>query len=203
MDLTELLRTQRLLAIVRGSDTAAALDTVRTLAEHGVHAIEVSLTTPGATEVISRARAVIGPETVLGAGTVLTVEDAERAVAAGADFLVTPGTGADLRSAGVPLLLGALTPTEVTASLARGASAIKLFPASLGGPAYLRALRDPLPAVPFVPVGGIDAELAREYLAAGALAVGIGSPLIGDAASGGDLGALPARIAAFREAVGR
>ncbi|EFL27582.1 LOW QUALITY PROTEIN: putative 2-dehydro-3-deoxyphosphogluconate aldolase/4-hydroxy-2-oxoglutarate aldolase, partial [Streptomyces himastatinicus ATCC 53653] len=84
-----------------------------------------------------------------------------------------------------------------------GQAAVKLFPASLGGPGYLRALRDPFPEVPFVPVGGVDAAAARDYLDHGAIAVGVGSPLIGDAAAGGDLGALRTRAAAFRAAITR
>jgi 2-dehydro-3-deoxyphosphogluconate aldolase/(4S)-4-hydroxy-2-oxoglutarate aldolase len=98
---------------------------------------------------------------------------------------------------GIPVLAGALTPTEVVTAMRLGATAVKLFPASFGGPAYLRALRDPLPGVPVVPVGGVDASLAAEYLAAGAVAVGVGSPLVGDAARGGDLDALRARAVEF------
>lgn len=203
MRLTELLREQRLLAIVRGTDPDAALRTVLTLAEDGVPAIEVSLTTPDAAGVIRRARAALGDDAALGAGTVLTERDAIRAVEAGASYLVTPGLGIDLRGVvgQLPVLLGALTPTEVTTAVERGAAAVKLFPASLGGPAYLKALRDPFPAVPFVPVGGVDAAAAREYLALGAVAVGVGSPLVGDAASGGDIGELRSRIRTFRNAI--
>ncbi|GAA2332837.1 hypothetical protein SVIO_108100 [Streptomyces violaceusniger] len=140
---------------------------------------------------IARARAELGPEALVGAGTVRTAADAARAVEAGASYLVTPALVDILRTADVPddtpVLMGALTPSEIELALARGACAIKLFPASLGGPAYLRALRDPFPDVPIVPVGGVDAAAARDYLGHGALAVGVGSPLIGDAANGGDL----------------
>lgn len=206
MNLTDLLRAHRLLAIVRGTDPAAALRTVLTLAEEGVAVVEVSLTTTDATGVIAKARKALGPDAALGAGTVLTADDARRAVDAGASYLVTPALGQDLRTTPVghiPVLLGAFTPSEVAVAAQRGATAVKLFPASLGGPGYLRALRDPFPAVPFLPVGGVGLDAARAYLAAGALAVGIGSPLIGDAAGGGDLGELRARIAAFRTAIDR
>jgi len=98
---------------------------------------------------------------------------------------------------GIPVLAGAFTPTEVVTAMGLGATAVKLFPSATGGPAHLRALRDPLPGVPFVPVGGVSAALASEYFAAGAVAVGIGSPLVGDAATGGDLNALRARAASF------
>lgn len=201
MNLVESLRAHRLLAIVRGKDPAAALRTVATLAEEGIAAVEVSLTTTDALTVIRQARAELGPDALVGAGTVRSPEDAARAVDAGASYLVTPALVDGLESCGVPVLMGALTPSEIELALARGACAIKLFPASLGGPDYLAALRGPFPEVPFVPVGGVDAAAARDYLARGATAVGVGSPLIGDAADGGDLGQLRSRAAAFRAAV--
>lgn len=204
MDLLTTLRSRRLMAIVRGSDPAAASQAVLTLAEEGVTLLEVSLTTPDAFSVIARARAELGGEATVGAGTVITAEDAHRAADAGADFLVTPAIVPGLRVAaerGLPLLAGALTPTEVVAATQQGASAVKIFPASLGGTRYLRALLDPFPAVPFVPVGGVDAAAAREFLAAGATAVGVGSPLLGDAASGGPLSDLRVRARRFLAAL--
>ncbi|MEU0407689.1 bifunctional 4-hydroxy-2-oxoglutarate aldolase/2-dehydro-3-deoxy-phosphogluconate aldolase [Streptomyces griseorubiginosus] len=199
MNLVETLRRHRLLAIVRGKDPAAALRTVRTLVDEGITAVEISLTTADALTVIGQARAALGPDALLGAGTVRSAADAARAVDAGASYLVTPALVDDLAQYGVPVLMGALTPSEIEAALARGAAAIKLFPGSLGGPAYLRALRDPFPEVSFVPVGGVDARAARDYLDRGALAVGVGSPLVGDAADGGDLGQLRLRAAEFRK----
>ncbi|WP_432589228.1 bifunctional 4-hydroxy-2-oxoglutarate aldolase/2-dehydro-3-deoxy-phosphogluconate aldolase [Streptomyces sp. HD1123-B1] len=199
------LRAQRLLAIVRGGDPGAALDTVLTLFRHGVGAVEVSLSGADALGVIARARTELGPRSLLGAGTVLTENDADQALDAGAAFAVTPGVTsavAACRERGLPVLAGALTPTEVAAAVREGAAAVKLFPASLGGADYLRALRAPFPDVPFVPVGGVDAAAARSYLAAGAAAVGVGSPLIGVAADGpGDLGALAGRVDRFRNEI--
>ncbi|MGW2642866.1 bifunctional 4-hydroxy-2-oxoglutarate aldolase/2-dehydro-3-deoxy-phosphogluconate aldolase [Streptomyces sp. NPDC001348] len=199
MNLVESLGAHRLLAIVRGKDPAAALRTVRTLTEEGIAAIEVSLTTADALTVIRRARAELGPDATLGAGTVRSAADAAHAVEAGASYLVTPALVDGLQPCGVPVLMGALTPTEIELALVRGAAAIKLFPGALGGPGYLRALRDPFPEVPFVPVGGVDAQAARDYLDRGAIAVGVGSPLVGDAADGGDLDRLRARAAEFRK----
>lgn len=201
MNLVESLRTHRLLAIVRGKDPAAALNTVRTLTEEGIAAVEISLTSADALTLIRQARAELGPDALLGAGTVRSAEHAARAVDAGASYLVTPALVDGLEPYGVPVLMGALTPGEVEAALARGADGIKLFPGSLGGPGYLKALRDPFPEVPFVPVGGVDAQAARDYLDRGALAVGVGSPLVGDAADGGDLDQLRARAAEFRKVV--
>ncbi|MGW1673091.1 bifunctional 4-hydroxy-2-oxoglutarate aldolase/2-dehydro-3-deoxy-phosphogluconate aldolase [Streptomyces sp. NPDC002324] len=198
MHLVESLRRQRLLAIVRGKDPVAALRTVQALVDEGITAVEISLTTADALTVIRQARAALGPDALLGAGTVRSAADAARAVDAGASYLVTPALVDGLAPYGVPVLMGALTPSEIEAALARGADAVKLFPGSLGGPGYLRALRDPFPEVPFVPVGGVDAQAARDYLARGALAVGVGSPLVGDAADGGDLEQLRSRAAEFR-----
>lgn len=202
MDLLALLRERRLLAIVRGRRSASVLDTVLILAREGVGLIEVSLTSDKALEVILRARAELGPAAVIGAGTVVTAQDARDAHAAGAEFIVTPGLGPGVthaRGQGLPTIVGALTPSEVIAAQAAGADAVKLFPASaIGGPEYLRALRAPFPDVPFVPVGGVDAQSARRYLEFGAVAVGVGSPLIGDAAHGGDTDALRDRVHAFR-----
>ncbi|SEG82258.1 2-keto-3-deoxy-phosphogluconate aldolase [Actinacidiphila yanglinensis] len=205
MDLLAALHTHRLVAIVRGDDPGAALRSVLALAEEGVPLIEVSLSGKGALEVIADARAALGPDAPLGAGTVLTADDARAAHRAGADFAVTPGLGAGASTArelGLPVLAGVMTPTDIIAAQAMGAEAFKIFPAAqAGGPEYVRALRGPFPAAPFVPVGGVDAEAARAYLAAGAIAVGVGSPLLGDAPSGGSIADLRARAAVFRAAV--
>jgi 2-dehydro-3-deoxyphosphogluconate aldolase / (4S)-4-hydroxy-2-oxoglutarate aldolase len=204
MNLLDALRSRRLMAIVRGTDPGAAASTVLTLAQAGVSLIEVSLTTPDALGVISRVRAELGPEASVGAGTVITAEDAGRAADAGADFVVTPAIVPGLAAAagrGLPVLAGALTPTEVAAATRHGAAAVKLFPASLGGVSYLRALLGPFPEVALVPVGGVDEQAARAYLAAGAVAVGVGSPLVGDAASGGPLDDLRVRARRFLAAV--
>ncbi|HTJ72941.1 MAG TPA: bifunctional 4-hydroxy-2-oxoglutarate aldolase/2-dehydro-3-deoxy-phosphogluconate aldolase [Actinospica sp.] len=201
MDLLSLLRERRLLAIVRGGHAESVLETVLTLADAGVSLIEVSLTSERALDAISRARTTLGPETVIGAGTVVTAQDARDARAAGAEFIVTPGLGAgalEAQHVSLPTVVGALTPSEVIAAQAVGAEAVKLFPASaMGGPAYLRDLRAPFPTTPFVPVGGVDVESGRRYLELGAAAIGVGSPLIKDAADGGDLTALRERARTF------
>ncbi|MFE4963645.1 bifunctional 4-hydroxy-2-oxoglutarate aldolase/2-dehydro-3-deoxy-phosphogluconate aldolase [Streptomyces sp. NPDC056660] len=201
MDLRAALTSRRLLAIVRGSDPDATLRTVLTLAEEGVELIEVSLSGTDALTVLARARKELGPDRPLGAGTVLTADDARAAHHAGATFAVTPGLGAGVDTAlqlGSPVLAGVLTPTDVIAAQARGVAALKLFPAAeAGGAAYLKALRGPFPDAVLVPVGGVDVPAARAYLAAGATAVGVGSPLVGDAADGGDIAELRDRARAF------
>lgn len=194
------LAQERLLAIIRCTDPDAAIRAALVLFESGIRFLEVSLVTTDALRVIAAVARRAPDSCVLGAGTVLTREDVARAQEAGARFMVTPAVAESVAAAvarEIPVLAGAFTPTEVVTAMSMGATAVKLFPSSIGGPSYLRALRDPLPGVPFVPVGGVNAALAAEYLAAGAVAVGIGSPLVGDAARGGDLDALRVRAAEF------
>ncbi|MEV0781022.1 bifunctional 4-hydroxy-2-oxoglutarate aldolase/2-dehydro-3-deoxy-phosphogluconate aldolase [Streptomyces sp. NPDC050433] len=203
MRFTDRLRRERVIAIVRGTDPQAAERTVHTLREEGVALIEVSLTTPDAAGIIARCARESG-DSLIGAGTVLTGDDARAVQQAGAAFVVTPALAEGSVTAhalGLPVVAGALTPTEIVRAVSEGAAAVKLFPASVGGPSYLRALRDPLPGVPFVPTGGVDTEAARAYLEAGALAVGVGSPIVGDAPRGGDVDELRARCRAFLAAL--
>ncbi|MET8981844.1 bifunctional 4-hydroxy-2-oxoglutarate aldolase/2-dehydro-3-deoxy-phosphogluconate aldolase [Streptomyces sp. NPDC004539] len=198
------LAGDRLAAIVRGRSADAALRTVLTLVEEGVGLVEVSLNTADAYDVIARAVRSAGGGALIGAGTVVTREQLLRARDAGASWIVTPVVGDGVHAAveqELPVLAGALTPTEAHTAMAAGASAVKLFPASLGGPAYLRAIKDPFPELPVVPVGGVDADSVPAWFAAGALAVGVGSPLVGDAAHGGDLGELRLRVRRFRSVV--
>lgn len=202
----ERLRTDVVIAIVRAETAAAAERAALALAEAGVRLVELPLTTPGALEAIARVRAAAPPGTLVGAGTVLTRADVRRVVRAGADFIVTPAVTkalAEARLLRIPALAGAYTPTEVVKARAAGAAAVKLFPAGEGGLAHLKALRDPFPDVPFVPVGGVTAERAAQYLEAGALAVGVGGPLVGDAVRGGSLAALAERAAAFLAVIRR
>jgi 2-dehydro-3-deoxyphosphogluconate aldolase/(4S)-4-hydroxy-2-oxoglutarate aldolase len=174
------------------------------LVEAGVRLLELSLTSTDALSVLRRICAELGDTALVGAGTVLSDEDARRGAAAGAVFVVTPalcdGATEALRL-GMPVLAGAMTPTEVLAARRAGACAVKLFPARQLGPDYVTALRGPYPDLDLVPVGGVGLPEVPQYLAAGALAVGVGSPLAGDAPDGGDLRALRARAEAFLSSV--
>lgn len=191
------IRSAKLVAIVRGTGGAAAAAAALALMEEGFRYVEVALTTPDAHGVIAAVRAAAPPGALVGAGTVLSAADVREVEAAGAQFIVTPALAESIRAAarrGLPVLAGALTPTEVLEGMNRGATLVKLFPAFIGGPRYLKALLDPFPAVPLVAVGGVGAADAAAYWDAGAAAVGPGSPLVGDAASpGGDLAAMRAR----------
>lgn len=199
-DFIGVLAGARLLAIIRGSGPGPAVAAGTALLGEGVRVIEVSLTTPGALDAIAELRAAAPAGALVGAGTVLTESDVADVAAAGAQFAVTPAVvesvGAAVRR-GLPVAAGALTPTEAHTAVRLGADAVKVFPASLAGPAYIKALRQPFPRLPFVAVGGVGLAELPEYLAAGAIAAGVGGPLVGDAASGGDLDALRERARAF------
>ena len=197
MDLS-FLRGTRVVAILRASATEHVVAAARTLHSSGVPVLEVTLTTPGALDALAAVRRALPADAVVGAGTVRTVEDVRACARAGAAFLVTPGCPVDVvRCAvdeGLPILAGALTPTEIDAVATAGASAVKVFPAAaLGGPSYVRHLRGPFPDVPLVPTGGVGLDAVRTYLDAGAAAVALGGPLRGDALEGGALGALRER----------
>lgn len=203
-ELVEGLKRTRLLAIVRGTDESASIRAAVALLDEGFRYLEVSLNTPGALRVIGSLLADSPRGAQIGAGTVLTRDDVLRVRDAGAGYAVTPALAASVGECartGLPVLAGALTPSECIAAIEQGAAAVKLFPASLGGPGYIRAVREPLPRVPLVAVGGIDVAAIADYLAAGAVAVGLGGSLLGDAAeAGGNVGALRDRARRFLEA---
>ena len=198
------LAAARMLAVIRGTDTAGAIAAGTALLKEGVRIVEVALTTPDAARAVEALRAVAPAGSLVGAGTVLTAADVAEVAAAGAQFVVTPAVVESIAEAarlGLPVAAGAFTPTEAYTAMRLGASAIKLFPASVGGPAYLKAVRDPFPDIPFVAVGGVGLADLPGYFAAGAIAVGVGGPLVGDAASGGDVDALRRRARAYLAAV--
>jgi len=197
----ERLQAERLVAIVRAPEADDAVRVGRTLLDAGIRLIEVTLTTRDAFTAIDTLRDFAPDDALVGAGTVLTTIQSRNAVAAGAQFLVTPGLTEAVIGAEVPVLAGAYTATEAYIAMAAGATAVKLFPASAGGPAYLKALRDPFPTMPLVPVGGVTIDLVPAYLIAGAVAVGVGGPLTGDAVRGGSLEALADRARAFLDAI--
>ena len=178
------LLARRLIAIVRVPEAAQLLPVAEALHAGGVEVIEFTLTTPGALEQLRAARAHFGGAVVLGAGTVLDAGLAQQAIEAGAQFIVAPNFDPAVvrlchrHRYNVPVIPGALTPTEIAAAWTAGADFVKVFPASLGGPSYIREVRAPLPHVPLVPTGGVTAENFVEYLKAGAVAVGVGSSLV-------------------------
>ncbi len=182
-EVLERIVSERLIPVVRVATAHEALSVAKALLQGGSHLIEITLTVHGAIDVIRRLREGVAEEACVGAGTVLDARMAEEALGAGAQFMVSPALGVEVirlaRDAGVLMIPGAMTPTEVLTAWEAGADLVKVFPAgALGGPAYIRALKGPLPQVPLVPTGGVSPENAPEFIRAGAAAVGIGSELV-------------------------
>lgn len=204
--LRERLHRTRLVAILRGTEVDATVAAARTLLEAGVRTLEIALTLHDAEEAIAQVVHDAPDEALIGAGTVLDEGDVERAVSAGAQFMVTPTLSASVPYAigqGIGVLPGVYTPTEIQRGHDLGSAAVKLFPASALGPGFIRAVRDPFPHARIIPVGGVSVETVGAFLAAGAFGIGVGGPLLGDAATpGGDLEALAVRARAFVHAVG-
>ena len=176
------VRELGLVAVVRGPSSESALEVVEALIDGGVLGIEVTFTIPDAESMIAELGRRHGDRIVLGAGTITSPEQAESAAGSGATYLVSPGTDREvvgvMRETGLPVMTGALTPTEVMLADGLGVDAVKLFPGSLGGPDYLKALRGPFPDVPILPTGGVSRDNVRDWFAAGAFAVGVGGALV-------------------------
>ena len=201
----ERVRELGLLAVVRGESREAALEVSEALVEGGVLGIEITFTTPEADLAIQDLKDSHGDRIFLGAGTVTTEEQMERAAASGAIFLVSPGCDPELLPAmlgtGLLVLPGALTPSEVMVARRLGAGAVKLFPGSSGGPSYLKAVACPFPDVPFVPTGGVSLANIADWFAAGAFAVGAGGALAPSSLAGRDRGEVVENARRFAEAV--
>ena len=183
----QLVRESRIISIGRNVPAADVPRVAEALVAGGVHVIELTLNEPEAAALASieaLARVADDLDALVGAGTVLSVEAARRAVDAGARFIVSPHTDPALVAwcarRGVPCFPGALSPTEIHSAWSAGASAVKLFPAATVGTGYLTQIAGPFPDIPFVPTGGVSAETAADWIAAGAVAVGMGGWLIGD-----------------------
>ncbi|MEU9132902.1 bifunctional 4-hydroxy-2-oxoglutarate aldolase/2-dehydro-3-deoxy-phosphogluconate aldolase [Kitasatospora sp. NPDC048540] len=172
------LAADRVIAVVRAPAIPDAAALCAALAEGGIRWVEFTFTTPGVTAHLRRATAA-GTGCRIGVGTVLTAAAAGQAVDAGAEYLVTPGLRPEVAAVStVPVIMGALTPTEVAAAVDLGAAAVKIFPARAFGPGYLRDLHGPFPGTPLIASGGVSAANAAEFLAAGALAVCAGSEVV-------------------------
>ncbi|MEX0957667.1 MAG: bifunctional 4-hydroxy-2-oxoglutarate aldolase/2-dehydro-3-deoxy-phosphogluconate aldolase [Burkholderiales bacterium] len=172
----------RVIPVLRLPDRDEAARAIDCLIEAGYGTVEVTLTTPGAIELIGRLRARLDASFLVGAGTVLDLEAAQRCLDAGADYLVSPclvpGMAATAGIAGKVALAGGFTPGEVLAAWREGSAIVKVFPAASGGPSHLAALHAVFPEIPLCPTGGVSADNLRDYLAAGACVVGIGNNVI-------------------------
>lgn len=169
-------------AVVRLTDASKGVRVAQALAEGGIAAIEITMTVPNALVLIAELARTLPAGIVLGVGSVLDLETARRAVDAGARFVVSPVSNPEILEAAstldVPVMPGAFTPTEVQRALAAGAEVVKLFPADILGPSFLRSILAPMPRLRILPTGGIDASNAAAWIKAGACAVGVGGALV-------------------------
>jgi 2-dehydro-3-deoxyphosphogluconate aldolase / (4S)-4-hydroxy-2-oxoglutarate aldolase len=179
----QFIRAERLIVVLRRVEPQTALlELVDELAEAGVRIFEVTFDAPSAADDVVALRQRLGHDALVGAGTLLSIEQLGGAIDAGADFGVSPLHNFALVEAaigaGLPFVPGAFTPTEMRSAWSAGATFVKLFPASAVGPQFVRELRGPLPEIELIPTGGVDANNAVAYLEAGAAAVGIGGALV-------------------------
>jgi 2-dehydro-3-deoxyphosphogluconate aldolase/(4S)-4-hydroxy-2-oxoglutarate aldolase len=178
----ETILDTRLIGIIRMPRYESVAEVARALAAGGLKLLEFTFSGEGAAQAIADARAAVSDEIHIGAGTVLNPTQVKQALAAGATFIVTPVVNLDVIAAcqqyRLPIVCGAFTPTEIATALEAGVSLIKLFPARLGGPQYVRDLLAPFPNLRLVPTGGVSPENAASYLDAGAVAVAMGGNLV-------------------------
>ncbi len=195
------IKAEKVIALIRADSSASLLDCARALSAGGLNCIELTMTTPGAIELCALVSKEL-PQVLLGLGTVLDADTCRRGIAAGAKFIVTPAVRPEVikacREAGVPILSGALTPTEAYTAHELGADVIKVFPAEFFGPAYIKSLKAPFPKIEFMPTGGVTPETVGEFLKAGSFATAAGSALVAAAAlKSGDWPAITARAKQF------
>ena len=199
------LVSSKVIAVLRASHVSALAPVCDVLVEEGILSLELTLTTPGLFDALPELVDRYAGTADVGVGTILTESEAQRAMDSGAQYLVTPTMNVPVIKLAVERQIavfpGGLTPTELAAGWNTGATAVKIFPAQTVGAGYLKHLRGPFPDLEAIPSGGVDLDATREWLDAGAVAVSIGGPLLGDALKGGDLGALRNRCRAVRAAI--
>ena len=169
--------------VVRAASADEAMQAIDAIKEGGINVLEITMTVPGAVKVIEEVVERFGSDVLVGAGTVLDPETAEVCIRAGAQFIVSPALNLDTialcRQNSVPVMPGALTPTEVVTAWNAGADLVKIFPAgSVGGPNYLNNLRGPFPQIKIIPTGGVSLATAADFIKAGASALGVGTDLV-------------------------
>jgi 2-dehydro-3-deoxyphosphogluconate aldolase/(4S)-4-hydroxy-2-oxoglutarate aldolase len=172
-----------LVPVVRAASADEAMRVIDAIKEGGVSVLEITMTVPGAVKVIEEVVAKYGSDATVGAGTVLDPETARACILAGAQFIVSPAlnleTIALCRRYSVPVMPGALTPTEVVTAWTAGADFVKVFPCgSMGGASYIKNLKGPLPHIKFIPTGGVSLKTAADFIKAGSSALGVGTDLV-------------------------
>jgi 2-dehydro-3-deoxyphosphogluconate aldolase/(4S)-4-hydroxy-2-oxoglutarate aldolase len=181
------LRSSGVVAVIRTDTTSDLVTVSRALSKGGVLFVEITMTTPGALRIIEAAvNQLKDAEVYIGAGTVLDATMAQNAIDSGAQFIVGPGYDPETvrlcNHRGIVVMPGALTPHEILTAWKGGADVVKVFPAeNLGGPGYLKTLKEPLPQIELMPTKGVNSETAEAYLRAGAIAVGVGNALVSNA----------------------
>jgi 2-dehydro-3-deoxyphosphogluconate aldolase/(4S)-4-hydroxy-2-oxoglutarate aldolase len=195
-----------IVAVVRTETAEQVKGVVSALLEGGVTAIEITFTVPNAVEMIRQTRNEYGDDILLGAGTVTTPSDAAAAIGAGAEYIISPNTNLEIiklcRELDVAAMPGAMTPTEVVSAWQAGADTIKIFPAEILGPRYIKLLKAPLPNIPLMPTGGVIPGNVGEWFAAGSVAVGVGSALVDkQALATGDFGIIADKAKEFISAI--
>ncbi|MCX5676929.1 MAG: bifunctional 4-hydroxy-2-oxoglutarate aldolase/2-dehydro-3-deoxy-phosphogluconate aldolase [Planctomycetota bacterium] len=195
-----------IIPVVRAKSADALLDLARALLAGGIPICEVTLTVPGAIDGIRRLAAALGRQVLLGVGSVTRADQVEEAVAAGAEFIVGPVLVPEVVQAahrhGKVVIPGAFTPTEIFQAHAAGADVVKVFPASVGGPSYFKAILAPMPFLKLMPTGGVDLSTVGVFLKAGAVTLGAGAALVDSAAvQKGDWATLTKLARAFRDEV--
>jgi 2-dehydro-3-deoxyphosphogluconate aldolase / (4S)-4-hydroxy-2-oxoglutarate aldolase len=203
--LSDRLTASKVIAVLRASDASALAPVCDVLVEEGILSLELTLTTPGLLDALPELVDRYADSADVGVGTILTESEAQRALDSGAQYLVTPIMNLPVVRLAVQhqvaVFPGGLTPTELAAGWDAGATAVKIFPAQTVGAGYLKHLLGPFPDLQAVPSGGVDLDASRQWLAAGAVAVSIGRPLLGDSLKGGDVSALRDRCRAVRAVI--
>ncbi len=177
------IRNVGVIPVVRGDSTEIARRAILAILKGGIPVLEVTMTVPGAVQMIRELTREVGSEALIGAGTVLDAKTAQQCIEAGAQFIVSPaldlGTISYCRERGIAIMPGALTPTEIVSAWSAGADFVKVFPAgALGGASYIKSLKAPLPQIEVVPTGGVSLKNAAEFIKAGAAAIGVGADLV-------------------------
>ena len=207
-EMMEWIQETGVIAIMRAKSSDQLLAAADAIKAGGVQAIEVTMTTPGALDVIRQATERYGADVLFGVGSVLDPESARAAILAGAQFVVSPTLNLKTielcHRYAIPVVPGAYTPTEILTAWEAGADMVKVFPASVGGPAYFKAVKAPLPQVKLVPVGGVNLDTTADFIRAGADAVGVGSALVSQKLlDAGDFAALTERARRLRQEVAK
>lgn len=206
LDKLQLIRSTGVIAIMRAKSSNQLMAAAEAIKTGGVRVIEVTMTTPGALEVIAEAAQKFGENVLFGAGSILDPESARAAILAGAGFIVAPSLNLQVVALcnrySIPVMPGCFTPTEMLTAWEAGADMLKLFPAEVGGPGMVKAILAPFPQFAIIPVGGVDLNTASEFIRSGSAALGVGGSLVNQKLlDAGDMPELTRRAAAFIEAV--